>query len=168
MMNILALLAGTLCVLSHGKLTNCTPTTEALIKLQPAAESRRVVWTSDDGKRLAMATVAANAETLAPGKLTTISPPPSRYTPSFQAEHHAVATRNIDLASQPRVDAGEVRLRPLPLLTGTVVTTKEGKDVPLSGADVSFSSAKPWLANPHLATTDEKGAIRAGLPQASA
>src|ERR1043165_1217950 len=207
MMNILALLAGTLCVLSNGKLTNCTPTTEALIKLQPAAESRRVVWTSDDGKRPARGTGVAEAATLDLGKLrdvavrvsgdpsrgwpadvhigfgrdfvytlptkrvaklTTISLPPSRHTLIFQRGHHAVATRSFDLASQPRVDAGEVRLRPLPLLTGTVVTTKEGKDVPLWGAAVSFSGAKPWLANPHLATTDEKGAIRAELPQASA
>jgi len=33
----------------------------ALLHLQPAAESRRVVWTSDDGKRLAVAMVPANA-----------------------------------------------------------------------------------------------------------
>lgn len=184
-------------------MTNCTPTTEALIKLQPAAESRRVVWTSDDGKRLAVATVAANVETLDLGKLrdvavrvsgdpsrgwpadvrigfgrdavvtlpaksvaklTTISLPPSRYAISFQAEHHLTAVRNIDLASQPRVDAGEVRLRPLPLLTGTVVTTKEGKDVPLSGADVSFAGPKLRVP-PHLAATDEKGIFRAELPE---
>jgi len=206
-MNILALLAGTLCVLSNGKLTNCTSTTEALIKLQPAAESRRLVWTSDDGKRLAVAMVPANAETFDLGKLrdvalriagdpargwpadvrigfgrdititlpaksvaklTTISLVPSRYTLTFQAEHHAVAMRSFDLTSKERVDAGEVRLRPLPLLTGTVVTTREGKDVPLAGADVSFSSTKPWIANPHLATSDEKVAFRAELPENSA
>src|SRR3954454_14584930 len=72
-MNILALLAGTLCVLSNGKLTNCTPTTEALIKLQPAAESRRVVWTSDDGKRIAVATLAANVESFDLGKLRDVT-----------------------------------------------------------------------------------------------
>src|ERR1043166_3754342 len=72
-MNILALLAGTLCVLSNGKLTNCTATTEALVKLQPAAESRRLGWTSDDGKRPAMAMVPANAETLDLGKLRNIA-----------------------------------------------------------------------------------------------
>ena len=203
MIDILALLAGTLCVLSNGKLTNCTPTTEALIKLQPAVEARRLVWTSDDGKRLAMAMVPVSAETLDLGKLrdvtlhvsgdptrrwpadvrigfgrdgvvtvpaksvaklTTISLPPARYALTFQAEHHATATRNIDLASNERVDAGEVRLRPLPLLTGTVVTPKEGKDVPLSGADLSFSAPKLRVP-PHLATTDDKGVFRAELPE---
>src|SRR5207244_4564031 len=73
--------------------------------------------------------------------------------------------RSFDLTAQPRIDAGDIRLLPLPLLTGTVVTTREGKDVPLAGADVSFSSATPWIANPHLATTDEKGAFRAELPE---
>ncbi|HEV2722172.1 MAG TPA: hypothetical protein VG323_19275 [Thermoanaerobaculia bacterium] len=87
-------------------------------------------------------------------KLTTILLPPGRYPLSFQAEHHVTATRNVDLTAQQRVDAGEVRLRPLPFLTGTVVTMKEGKDVPLAGADVS-----------HLATTDEKGVFRAELPE---
>ena len=204
-MNILALLAGTLCVLSNGKLTNCTATTEALIKLPPAAESRRVVWTSDDGKRMAFATLAKNAEAFDLGKLrdvalriggdpargwsadvrigfggdavvtlpaksvaklTTISLPPARYTLTFRAEHHAVTMRSFDLAAKERVDAGEVRLRPLPLLTGTVITTtRDGKDVPLAGADISFTAAKPWIANPHLATSDEKGAFRAELPE---
>ena len=206
-MNILALLAGTLCVLSNGKLTNCTPTTEALIKLQPAAESRRLVWTSDDGKRLAVAMVPANAEALDLGKLrdvalriagdpargwpadvrvrfgrdavvtlpaksvaklTTLSLPAARYTVTFQAEHHATAMRSFDLTAKERADLGEVRLRPLPLLTGTVVTTRDKKDVPLSGADVSFSSEKLWITNPHLATTDEKGAFRAELPENAA
>src|SRR4029077_5765345 len=198
-MNILALLAGTLCVLSNGKLTNCTSTTETLIKLQPAAESRRLVWTSDDGKRLAVTMVPANAESLDLGKLrdvalriagdpargwpaavrvgfgrdvtitlpaksaaklTTLSLPPARYSVTFKAEHHVLTQRTFDLPAQPRTDAGDIRLLPLPLLTGTVVTTREGKDVPLAGAEVSFSSAKPWIANPHLATTDEKGAFR--------
>lgn len=166
-------------------------------------ESRRLVWTSDDGKRLAVAMVPASAETLDLGKLrdvtlhvagdatrglpadvrigfgrdaivtvpaksvvklTTISLPPARYTIAFQAEHYVTAARNIDLASNERVDAGEVRLRPLPLLTGTVVTPKEGKDVPLSGADLSFSAPK-LRVSPHLATTDEKGAFRAELPE---
>src|SRR3954454_6386840 len=193
-MNILALLAGTLCVLSNGKLTDCTATAEALIKLRPAAESRRLVWTSGDGKRLAMAMVPARAETFDLGKLrdaalrvagdrargwpadvrigfgrgvayalpsksvaklTTISLPPSGYTLTFRAEHYVTATRSFDLTAQPRIDAGEIRLRPLPLLTGTVVTTREGKDVPLPGADVSFSSSPPWIANPHLATSDD-------------
>lgn len=205
-MNILALLAGTLCVLSNGKPTNCTPTTEALIKLQPVAESRRVVWTSDDGKRIAVATLAANVESFdlgklrdvtlrvsgeaarawpvdvrigfgrdavvtvpakSVGKLTTISLPPARYSLVFQAEHYASATRSFDLATNARADLGEVPLRPLPLLTGTVVTTRDEKEVPLSGADVSFSmpAAKPWIKDPHLATTDEKGAFRAELPE---
>lgn len=203
-MNILALLAGTLCVLSNGKLTNCTATEGALVHFQPAAESRRLVWTSDDGKRVAVGMVPAKAETMDLGKLrdvalrvtgdpargwpvdvrigfgrdvvytvpaksasklTTLSLPPARYAVTFQAEHYITAQRSFDLTAQPRIDAGEVRLRPLPLLTGAVVTTREGKDVPVSGADVSFSSAKPWIANPHLATTDEKGAFRAELPE---
>lgn len=204
-MNILALLAGTLCVLSNGKLTNCTSTEGTLIHLQPAAESRRLVWTSDDGKRLAVAMVPANAETFDLGKLrdvslrvagdpsrgwpaelriglgrdvaysvparsvaalTTISLPPARYALTFQAEHHVTAQRNVDLTSQPRVDAGEIRLRPLPLLIGTVVTTRDGKDVPLAGAEVSFSGPKLRVP-PHLATADEKGTVRAELPEGS-
>src|SRR4051794_15760344 len=72
-MNILALLAGPLCFLSNEKQINCTATTEALIKLPAAAESRRVVWTSDDGKRLAVATVAANAESLDLSKLRDVT-----------------------------------------------------------------------------------------------
>jgi hypothetical protein len=205
-MNILALLAGTLCVLSNGKQINCTATTEALIKLPAAAESRRLVWTSEDGKRLAVATVAANAGTLdlsklrdvtlrvsgdaarvwpvdvhigfgggavvtipakSVAKLTAISLPPARYSITFQAEHYLSAMRSFDLAANARADLGDVPLRPLPLLTGTVVTARDGKDVPLSGADVSFpaSAMKPWIKDPHLATTDEKGAFRAELPE---
>jgi hypothetical protein len=208
-MNILALLAGTLCVLSNGKQINCTATTEALIKLPAAAESRRLVWTSEDGKRLALATVAANAETFdlsklrdvtlrvsgdaarvwpvdvrigfgrdavvtipakSVAKLTTISLPPARYSITFQAQHYLSAMRSFDLAANAHADLGEVPLRPLPLLTGTVVTTRDGKDVPLSGADVSFpaSTMKTWIKDPHLATTDEKGVFRAELPEAQA
>jgi len=207
-MNILALLAGTLCVLSsNGKLTDCAPTADTLLKLKPAAESRRLVWTSDDGKRMAIAMVPANAPSLDLGKLrdvalridgdparawpvdvrlgfgrnvavtlpaksvsklTTLSLPPARYTVAFQAEHYVSATRSFDLATNGHADLGDVRLRPLPLLTGSVVTTHDGKDVPLAGADISFSSTKPWIANPHLATSDEKGVFRAELPENAA
>jgi hypothetical protein len=207
-MNILALVAGTLCVLSaNGKLIDCAPTTETLLKLKPAAESRRLVWTSVDGKRMAIAMVPASAPSLDLGKLrdvalringdparawpvdvrlgfgrdaavtlpaksvskpTTLSLVPARYTVTFQAEHYAVAMRSFDLAANALADLGEVRLHPLPLLTGTVVTTRDGKDMPLSGADVSFSSTKPWIKDPHLATTDEKGAFRAEMPENAA
>src|SRR6266542_2444432 len=72
-MNILALLAGTLCVLSNEKLTNCTATEGALLHLQPAAESQRVVWTSDDGKRLAVAWIPPDADVLDLGKLDEVA-----------------------------------------------------------------------------------------------
>jgi Carboxypeptidase regulatory-like domain len=198
-MNILALLAGTLCVLSNGKLTNCTPTTGALIKLQPAAESRRVVWTSDDGKRLAVAWIAPNADVLDLGKLdeialrisgdpqrgwpadlrivdrnftvtvpaknvaklTTLSLTPSRYLVAFQAEHHLTERRDFDLdAVRTHIDAGEIRLRPLPLVTGSVVA---GKDVPVAGAEIS--SIDFQHVSTHLGTTDDKGAFRFELPE---
>src|ERR1043165_6251075 len=73
-MNILALVAGTLCALSsNGKLIDCTSTTDTLLKLKPDAESRRLVWASDDGKRMAVAMVPANAPSLDLGKLRDVA-----------------------------------------------------------------------------------------------
>lgn len=87
-------------------------------------------------------------------KLATLSLPAGKHALKISAEHHAEASRSFDLRTQAVINAGEVRLIALPLVTGTIITTSEGKDVPVAGAFIS--SANGVL----LTKSDDTGAFR--------
>jgi hypothetical protein len=69
-----------------------------------------------------------------------------------KSEHHFDIRRNIDAS-----DLGELRFRPLPVVTGRVVVKGEKEDVPLSGAAVATGKGEP------LGLTDGLGVFRAEL-----
>jgi hypothetical protein len=82
--------------------------------------------------------------------------PDGRYRLGASAEHHQDTSRTITVAGKP-VNAGEARLIPLPLITGSVVTRKERIDVPVVGASLTRPSGDV------LGASDEKGQFRLEL-----
>jgi hypothetical protein len=90
---------------------------------------------------------------------TTLLVPDGRYRITAAAEHHLDTQRAFAVAGKP-VAAGDIRLSPMPLVTGTVVTRPERADVPVANATLARPSGEI------LGTTDGKGAIRLelGLP----
>src|SRR5207244_5710571 len=57
--------------------------------------------------------------------LPIFSLPRLRYRLAFQAEHHATEWREFDFIGTTHVDDADIRLRPLPLLTGRVITAND-------------------------------------------
>jgi hypothetical protein len=87
--------------------------------------------------------------------LTQLTLPAGRYTIVFSADHHLSEQRRIELPKSTSLR--EVRLRPMPLIAGRVLTMK---DQPIASAQIVRTDRKV------IATTDELGNFRgeAGEP----
>jgi Carboxypeptidase regulatory-like domain len=180
---------------------DCTSVSGTQLDVAPATTPRHFTWRADDGSRIVLGILDANAKSVdlaakewrevalriageprrawpvdvrllvqhardewplvldakMVNKLTTLALPPGRYTLRLEAEHYHDAGRPIDVAKTARLDLHEIRLRPLPLVTGRVVITGKDGDQPLSGATIADD-----LANP-LGTSDGTGAFRVEL-----
>jgi hypothetical protein len=71
---------------------------------------------------------------------------PGKYTVAFSADHHLTERRRIDLAKD--VSLREIKLRPMPVITGRVMTTK---DEPVANGRIVRIDRRL------IATTDEQG-----------
>lgn len=78
--------------------------------------------------------------------------PPRETTLTFSAEHHASVTRRITRETN---SLGVVELKPLPLLTGTIVAAEN--DAPLAGASIALPTGAI------AATSDTTGRFRAWI-----
>jgi len=88
------------------------------------------------------------------GKLTTLRLPVAQYHLAFAAAHHIDDGRTFELSGRERLDLGEIRLLPLPLLTGTIFTKRKDELVPVASASVSRIDGTP------LTSSDATGAFR--------
>lgn len=85
-------------------------------------------------------------------KLRTVHLPPASYLITIAAEHHLIAKRSLN--AQKDIAAGEIALKPLPLIYGRILNTK---DEPLAGAQLVRPDGKIQAA------ANEQGLFRSEL-----
>ncbi|HSY47956.1 MAG TPA: carboxypeptidase-like regulatory domain-containing protein [Thermoanaerobaculia bacterium] len=88
------------------------------------------------------------------GKLRSVRLPPASYLMTIAAEHHLIAKRTLN--AKKDIALGEIALKPLPLISGRVVTMK---DEPLAGVQIVRPDGKIQT------TTNEQGQFRTELAE---
>ncbi len=87
-------------------------------------------------------------------KLRSIRVPPASYLMTIAAEHHLVAKRTLN--AKKDIALGEIALKPLPLISGLVVSMK---DEPIAGVQIVRPDGKIQT------TTNEQGQFRTELAE---